>query len=143
VRVYHGIATWLGADTPPATCVDDPSSNVADPAPVIATPEPRPHRTVTPSAETIRVAQAAAVADPVTVPALSPVIVESVPSQPREVTLDYPDGDSIPVAYQYVGPAGTREQWMALVPASARLANGMVIRINRGTVLAVALKDAS
>lgn len=69
------------------------------------------------------------------------VFLEALPTQPRAVTLNYPDGTSMPVDYMYGGPTEGRERWIALVPATARIANGMVIRVDRDTVLAVALRD--
>lgn len=72
---------------------------------------------------------------------LGRVLVEPVPTQPADVRLAYPDGTELPVACHYGGTAGTRQKWIAVVPREAHLANGMVIRVNRDVVLAVALHD--
>lgn len=68
--------------------------------------------------------------------------MEAMPSQPTEVLLDYPDGTRLPVDCQYDGPSAGRHRWIAVVPSTARLANGMVIRVDRDTVLAVAVRDS-
>jgi hypothetical protein len=72
---------------------------------------------------------------------LERVLVEEPPA-PSTATLDYPDGSQLAVGYRYGGPEGRRERWVALVPASARLVDGMVLRVERDTVLAVAVRDA-
>lgn len=78
--------------------------------------------------------------DALTAP-LERVVVEEIPAVPTTATLDYPDGSRLAVGYRYGGPDGNRQQWVALVPASARLVNGMVLRLERDTVLAVAVRD--
>lgn len=60
--------------------------------------------------------------------------------QPAQVTLNYPDGTRLPVGYRYGGRVGRWESWVAEVPPSARLVNGMVVRVNRDTVLTFAVR---
>lgn len=78
--------------------------------------------------------------DALTAP-LERVLVEEIPAAPSSAVLDYPDGSRLAVGYEYGGPEGSRQRWIALVPASARLVNGMVLRVERDTVLAVAVRD--
>lgn len=80
--------------------------------------------------------------DAMTAP-LECVVVEEIPAAPSTATLDYPDGSRLPVGYEYGGPEGSRQRWIALVPDSARLVNGMVLRVERDTVLAVAVRDGA
>lgn len=83
---------------------------------------------------------AATARDALTAPLERVVVEEPLPST---ATLDYPDGDRVAVAYHYGGPVGSRERWIAVVPASARLVDGMVLRVDeRDTVLAVAVRNA-
>ncbi|GJF04983.1 hypothetical protein [Pseudonocardia sp. D17] len=71
-------------------------------------------------------------------------VVEPAPSAPSRVTLHYPDGHTHALDCMYDGPSAfdaTRHRWIAVVPDEARLVNGMVVRVDRKTVLAVALRD--
>lgn len=69
--------------------------------------------------------------------------LDTAPSEPAQIHLDYPDGSRIPVDCAYGGPDGHAHRWVAIVPRSAELVNGMVIRVRRDTVLAVALADSA
>lgn len=71
-------------------------------------------------------------------------VMEPVPSAPSRVTLHYPDGHTHALDCLYDGPSAfdsTRHRWIAVVPDEARLVNGMVVRVDRQAVLAVALRD--
>lgn len=69
------------------------------------------------------------------------VLIEELPTPPREMQLDYPDGSRLTAAAEYLGHQAGRERWLGLIPPNARLVNGMVVRLERDTVLAVQVRE--
>jgi hypothetical protein len=60
------------------------------------------------------------------------------PAERPAVALHYPDGDVVPVDWTDAGIQENRRRLVAVLPAAARLAHGMVIRVD-DTVIAVTL----
>jgi hypothetical protein len=112
------------------------------PNPVPATPEPEP----TDLADTL-IATTPEPSRPAPIPTADDaptgvIPLTTLPVAPARASLHYPDGAELPLDCVYGGPFdGTRHRWIAVVPEAARVVNGMVIRVDRETVLAVALRD--
>lgn len=115
-----------------------------EPAPAAPADDPAPAAPVVATQPVPAVVTDANDAPTASIPRITDAVVEPVPAAPSRVTLHYPDGHTHALDCLYDGPSAfddSRHRWIAVVPNDARLVNGMVVRVDRQAVLAVALRD--